>query len=105
SFFFSSGSRHTSFDCDWSSDVCSSDLLDVERPKRLSEPGAPEIPITVVPLSGRFPLGPFDIELVSMAHSIPESNGLIIRTRHGEIGRASCRESKKITTLAALTLK
>ena len=53
--------------------------------KRLSEPGAPEIPITVVPLSGRFPLGPFDIELVSMAHSIPESNGLIIRTRHGAV--------------------
>src|SRR5256886_3171705 len=25
--FFSSRRRHTSFDCDWSSDVCSSDLL------------------------------------------------------------------------------
>src|SRR5688572_32292340 len=25
-FVFSSRSRHTSFDCDWSSDVCSSDL-------------------------------------------------------------------------------
>src|SRR3990167_10181532 len=25
--FFSSRSRHTRFDCDWSSDVCSSDLL------------------------------------------------------------------------------
>src|SRR5256886_4722389 len=30
SFFFSSRRRHTRFDCDWSSDVCSSDLL--ERP-------------------------------------------------------------------------
>src|SRR3989475_2888480 len=33
-FFFSSRRRHTRFDCDWSSDVCSSDLfgrkLDVE---------------------------------------------------------------------------
>src|SRR5579859_5720203 len=27
-FFFSSRRRHTSFDCDWSSDVCSSDLAD-----------------------------------------------------------------------------
>src|SRR5688572_33106907 len=27
-FFFSSRRRHTRFDCDWSSDVCSSDLLD-----------------------------------------------------------------------------
>src|SRR2546430_16403078 len=26
-FFFSSRRRHTRFDCDWSSDVCSSDLL------------------------------------------------------------------------------
>src|SRR2546430_11874025 len=28
-FFFSSRRRHTRFDCDWSSDVCSSDLDDV----------------------------------------------------------------------------
>src|SRR2546430_5646769 len=27
-FFFSSRRRHTRFDCDWSSDVCSSDLID-----------------------------------------------------------------------------
>src|SRR2546430_13094764 len=31
-FFFSSRRRHTRFDCDWSSDVCSSDLLEIERP-------------------------------------------------------------------------
>src|SRR2546427_12176023 len=30
-FFFSSRRRHTRFDCDWSSDVCSSDL---ERPSQ-----------------------------------------------------------------------
>src|SRR5260370_11873880 len=29
-FFFSSRRRHTRFKCDWSSDVCSSDLLDLE---------------------------------------------------------------------------
>src|SRR2546430_11066223 len=28
-FFFSSRRRHTRFDCDWSSDVCSSDLTPV----------------------------------------------------------------------------
>src|SRR3989475_1435722 len=28
-FFFSSRRRHTRFDCDWSSDVCSSDLMQV----------------------------------------------------------------------------
>src|SRR3989475_6374944 len=37
-FFFSSRRRHTRFDCDWSSDVCSSDLqVDVVVPCR--EPG------------------------------------------------------------------
>src|SRR6266567_4890922 len=29
-FFFSSRRRHTRFDCDWSSDVCSSDLEEAE---------------------------------------------------------------------------
>src|SRR2546430_10971624 len=31
SFFFSSRRRHTRFDCDWSSDVCSSDLHQYPR--------------------------------------------------------------------------
>src|SRR2546430_13731486 len=30
-FFFSSRRRHTRFDCDWSSDVCSSDLVCVDH--------------------------------------------------------------------------
>src|SRR5256886_4190166 len=33
-FFFSSRRRHTRFDCDWSSDVCSSDLLQRRRTGR-----------------------------------------------------------------------
>ncbi len=53
--------------------------------KRLSEPGAPDIPVNVVPLGSRFKLGPFDIELVSVSHSIPESNALIIRTPLGNV--------------------
>src|SRR5256886_13680979 len=35
-FFFSSRRRHTRFDCDWSSDVCSSDLLDAWAATRLA---------------------------------------------------------------------
>src|SRR5688572_33426584 len=35
-FFFSSRRRHTRFDCDWSSDVCSSDLRDHVRRSRQS---------------------------------------------------------------------
>jgi ribonuclease J len=53
--------------------------------KRLSEPGAPELDVRVVPLDGRLTAGPFDVEFVSVAHSIPESNGLIIRTPLGAI--------------------
>ncbi len=57
-------------------------LLDA---KRRGEPGAPDIPVNLVQLNGRFRLGNFDIEYVSMAHSIPESNGLIIRTPLGTV--------------------
>src|SRR6185369_2243868 len=53
--------------------------------KRAGEPGAPEIPVTVVQLGSRFDVGPFNIELSTMAHSIPESNALIIRTSAGTV--------------------
>src|SRR5919109_2722996 len=43
------------------------------------EPEAPEIPVKEVALGSRFNVGPFDVELCSVAHSIPESNALIIR--------------------------
>src|SRR2546430_4131366 len=36
-FFFSSRRRHTRFDCDWSSDVCSSDLLASKVSERLQK--------------------------------------------------------------------
>ena len=49
------------------------------------EPGAPKIPVTIIPLGGRFNVGPFDVEYVSVAHSIPESNALIIRTPAGTV--------------------
>src|SRR2546430_3961214 len=39
-FFFSSRRRHTRFDCDWSSDVCSSDLV---MPEGKFFPGRPGI--------------------------------------------------------------
>src|SRR5256886_10349875 len=66
-FFFSSRRRHTRFDCDWSSDVCSSDLgreLDqqsnglLSREVRVRVPGGPPFPdrITAVqpPLKRHF---------------------------------------------------
>lgn len=45
--------------------------------------GSVKLPINVVPLGARFKAGPFDIEFVSMAHSIPEPSALAIRTEHG----------------------
>ena len=51
--------------------------------RRLSEPGAPDVPLNVVEQGGRLSLGPFDLEFVSVAHSIPESCALAIRTPAG----------------------
>ncbi len=53
--------------------------------KRRGEPGTPEIEVKVVPLGGRVSIGPFDVEFVNVAHSIPESNALIIRTPAGAV--------------------
>ena len=44
-----------------------------------------ELPIHEVPLDGRVTVGPFDIEFVSLAHSIPESSGLALRTPLGTV--------------------
>lgn len=45
--------------------------------------GGLKIPITEVPLGGRFKVGPFECEFVSMSHSIPEPSGVAIRTPEG----------------------
>jgi ribonuclease J len=44
-----------------------------------------ELPIREVPLNSRFDVGPFGLELVEVAHSIPESNALLIRTPLGKV--------------------
>jgi ribonuclease J len=53
--------------------------------KQKGEPGSEAIPINVVPVGGRLNVGPFDVEFVTMAHSIPEANALIIRTPLGNV--------------------
>jgi ribonuclease J len=42
-----------------------------------------EVPITEVPMSGSFTVGPFEIELVTLTHSIPEPNAVVLRTPLG----------------------
>src|SRR2546430_10421430 len=84
-FFFSSRRRHTRFDCDWSSDVCSSDLGDllligsqVIRFRRLGYPG---------------PHPPDADATKRMGSLIPSADiASLTQLRSDEIGRASCRE-------------
>ncbi|HEY0290950.1 MAG TPA: ribonuclease J, partial [Hansschlegelia sp.] len=51
--------------------------------KRASEKGAPKIDVRVIPQGGSFKAGPFEVEFVAVAHSIPESCALAIRTPAG----------------------
>jgi ribonuclease J len=53
--------------------------------KTESERGAEEVPVTVVKQGERHKIGPFDVEFVAMAHSIPEPCALAIRTPAGMI--------------------
>ncbi|GJE02927.1 ribonuclease J [Methylobacterium isbiliense] len=51
--------------------------------RRLSEPGAPKIDLREVRAHERLSFGPFEVEYLPVAHSIPESHALAIRTAHG----------------------
>jgi ribonuclease J len=53
---------------------------------KLTEAGLEhDVPIIEVPMSGKFSVGPFDIELVTLTHSIPEPNAVVLRTPLGAI--------------------
>src|ERR1700723_3014075 len=51
--------------------------------RRLGEPGAPKIPLEGVELGEKVGIGPFVVEFIPVAHSIPESSALAIRTPAG----------------------
>src|SRR2546430_12413056 len=83
-FFFSSRRRHTRFDCDWSSDVCSSDLT--------YSYSAAVVEVEVNPITGWV-----HVPKVWIAHDIGRAlNPTLVRGQvEGsvyKIGRASCRE-------------
>src|SRR2546430_3675406 len=84
-FFFSSRRRHTRFDCDWSSDVCSSDLF-------VNQYLAGRTPIACTNCNTDVKFEP----LLRMARQIGAerlATGHYARIRKNEeIGRASCRE-------------
>src|SRR2546430_10524604 len=84
-FFFSSRRRHTIFDCDWSSDVCSSDLI----------AGSLALSSREITLGVWTP--PVALGLGTVGITSSSVNRRINRFRIGgvqrvEIGRASCRE-------------
>jgi ribonuclease J len=44
-----------------------------------------DVPLTEIPLGGTLTLGPFEMELITLTHSIPEPNGVSIKTPLGTI--------------------
>ena len=53
--------------------------------KCASERNPPKIPVTVVPSGGRVDIGPFSVEFIAVAHSIPEAQALAIHTEIGTV--------------------
>lgn len=53
--------------------------------KCAAERNAPKIPVTVVPSGGRIDVGPFNVEFIPVAHSIPEAHALAIHTEAGTV--------------------
>jgi ribonuclease J len=54
--------------------------------RKLHEAGLlDEVPIHEIELSGRFSIGEFDLELITLTHSIPEPNAIAIRTPVGTV--------------------
>src|SRR6478672_3388423 len=55
------------------------------RAKLIESGLAGQVRVTTVPMSGRFQIGPFDLELITLTHSIPEPNAVVIRTSAGTV--------------------
>ncbi len=55
------------------------------QPKLIEAGIDEEVRVVEVPLSGRFTVGPFEVELITLTHSIPEPNALVIRTAAGTV--------------------
>lgn len=55
------------------------------QPKLMEAGIDDEVQVIEVPLSGRFTAGPFEVELITLTHSIPEPNALVIRTPAGTV--------------------
>src|SRR5260370_25416078 len=85
-FFFSSRRRHTRFKCDWSSDVCSSDLF---RCAALRRPAFVRLSAIRKLVGEARRNGMIGLEEAANLSEIPNVRQKGTRL---EIGRASCRE-------------
>src|SRR5689334_10402088 len=88
-FFFSSRRRHTSWNCDWSSDVCSSDLA--LSAARASIHGA----LGLIGPERAARAGDFSRLLDELERGIQQENPVLGESfdkLQSKIGRASCRE-------------
>src|SRR5690606_25368873 len=71
--------------------------------KMIEEAGAPEIPLEVVPSGSRRQIGPFDVEFVPVAHSIPESHAIVLRTALGNVVHSGDWKVDSSPVVGALT--
>jgi ribonuclease J len=54
--------------------------------RKLTEAGLQnQAKITEIPMSGKFKVGPFELELITLTHSIPEPNAVVLRTKLGTV--------------------
>ncbi|MDC7681770.1 ribonuclease J [Asticcacaulis sp. BYS171W] len=53
--------------------------------EKLREKGIEDFHLTEVPLGGKVNLGPFEVDYITITHSIPEPNGLAIKTPLGTV--------------------
>ena len=53
--------------------------------RKFADLGVMDPPIKIIQMGARFTLGPFDLEYVTLTHSIPEPNAIIIRTPLGAV--------------------
>ena len=54
--------------------------------RKLTQAGiVDDVPVTEIPLRGKFTLAPFELEMITMTHSILEPNALAIRTKLGTV--------------------
>ena len=53
--------------------------------RKLDEAGEKNVELIVIDMNSRFKLGPFEIEYLTLTHSIPEPSGIILRTELGTV--------------------